>query len=71
MDTRSPLKEEDTNTDNKLPATVVQEILRIVSSIEYGSVEVVVHDNKVVQIEYREKFLLNDHGIVRCKLSHL
>lgn len=35
--------------------TVEQEILRAVARIEYGSVEVVIHDGKVVQIECREK----------------
>ncbi|MEQ1720080.1 MAG: YezD family protein [Nitrosomonas sp.] len=70
MDKHLSPKEENTSTENKLPAIIAQEILRVVSSIEYGSVEVVVHDSKVVQIEYREKIRLNDHGIVRRKLSH-
>lgn len=56
MDKHLSPKEENTSTENKLPAIIAQEILRIVSSIEYGSIEVVVHDSKVVQIEYREKF---------------
>jgi hypothetical protein len=43
------------NTDKKIPVDVAQEILRVVASIEYGSVEVVIHENKVVQIECREK----------------
>ena len=70
MDKHLRPKEENTDTENKLPAMIAQEILRVVSSIEYGSVEVVVHDSKVVQIEYREKIRLNDHGIVIRKLSH-
>lgn len=40
----------------RLPAEIKQEILRAVASIAYGSVEVVIHDGKVVQIECREKF---------------
>ena len=39
----------------RVPADIKQEILRAVAGIEYGSVEVVIHDGKVVQIECREK----------------
>lgn len=48
--------------DKKIPAEVAQEILRAVASIEYGSVEVVIHENKVVQIECREKIRVNQNG---------
>jgi hypothetical protein len=41
--------------DGPVAATIEQEILRAVARIEYGSVEVVIHDGKVVQIECREK----------------
>ena len=41
--------------DSPVAATIDQEILRAVARIEYGSVEVVIHDGKVVQIECREK----------------
>jgi hypothetical protein len=41
--------------DSPAAATIEQEILRAVARIEYGSVEVVIHDGKVVQIECREK----------------
>jgi hypothetical protein len=39
----------------RVPADIKQEILRAVAGIEYGSVEVVIHGGKVVQIECREK----------------
>lgn len=55
MDKHLPPQEENTDTENKLSAIVAQEILRVISSIKYGSVEVVIHDSIVVQIEYREK----------------
>ena len=42
-------------TDKRLLTDVEKEILRAVSQIEYGSVEVVIHDGKIVQIECREK----------------
>jgi hypothetical protein len=46
---------EDGQTDKRLTAEVEQEILRAIARIDYGSIEVVVHDGKVVQIECREK----------------
>jgi hypothetical protein len=46
---------EDRRTDSRLSPEVEQEILRAIARIDYGSIEVVVHDGKVVQIECREK----------------
>ena len=40
-------------------ADVIQEIVDAVTSIDYGSVEVVIHDGKVVQIECRRKIRVN------------
>ncbi len=34
---------------------VTQQILRALQEIRYGSVEIVIHDSKVVQIERKEK----------------
>ena len=39
----------------RIPMDIKQQILCAIANIEYGSVEVVVHDGKVVQIECREK----------------
>ena len=46
---------QDGQTDRRLSAEIEQEILRAIARIDYGSIEVVVHDGKVVQIECREK----------------
>jgi len=46
---------EDGQTDRRLSPEVEQEILRAIARIDFGSIEVVVHDGKVVQIECREK----------------
>jgi hypothetical protein len=46
---------EEGQTDKRLSPEVEQAILRAISRIDYGSIEVVVHDGKVVQIECREK----------------
>ena len=41
---------------------VEQEILRAVRSLHYGSVEIIIHDSKVVQIERKEKIRLDQSG---------
>ncbi|MER2511110.1 MAG: YezD family protein [Nitrosomonas ureae] len=48
-----------THKSNQLNTDVIEEILSAVTSIEYGSVEVVIHDGRVVQIECRKKIRLN------------
>jgi len=53
----------------KIPVEVAQEILRAVANIEYGSIEIVIHDNRVVQIECREKIRVNQSGASRKTLK--
>ena len=43
------------NAGKRIPVEIRQQILRAIANIEYGSVEVIVHDGKVMQIESREK----------------
>jgi hypothetical protein len=38
---------------------VTQQILRALQEIRYGSVEIVIHDSKVVQIERKEKIRID------------
>jgi hypothetical protein len=45
----------DLNAAPPAPDDVDSRILQAVRSLDYGSVEVVVHDSRVVQIERREK----------------
>lgn len=43
-------------SQDSLPqAAVVQEILRAIEQLRFGSVEITVHDGRVTQIERREK----------------
>lgn len=44
--------------DGQADSSPEQEILRAIASIEYGSVEVTIHDGRIVQIECREKIRL-------------
>jgi hypothetical protein len=41
-----------------LPASVIQEITRQLRGLRFGSVEIVVHEGAVTQIERREKVRL-------------
>jgi hypothetical protein len=41
--------------DKRIPLNIKQQVLHAIANIEYGSVEVIIHDNKVVQIECRKK----------------
>jgi len=53
---------------NACPAArddVDSRILQAVRSLDYGSVEVVVHDSRVVQIERREKVRFDEPGTRR------
>jgi len=51
-------KTETTTPATGLPADVQREILRAINGIQFGSVEIVIHDSRVVQIEAREKIRL-------------
>jgi hypothetical protein len=42
------------------PETVEGEILRAVREVRYGSVEITIHDSRVVQIERREKVRVSE-----------
>lgn len=48
-----------------VPQDVQKEILRIISGIDYGSVEIVIHGRQVVQIEARQKKRFGDSGKTR------
>lgn len=45
----------DSAPRNVLPAEVAQEIFAAITGLRFGSVEITVHDSKVVQIERKEK----------------
>ena len=42
-------------TDTEWNADLEQQILRAIKQVRYGSVEIIIHDSKVVQIERKEK----------------
>jgi len=46
----------DTAGRTALPPEVLSQIVKAIGQIRYGSVEVSIHDSRVVQIESREKW---------------
>ena len=50
------------HVDPGLAPEVEREIARAVAGIAYGSVEIVIHDGKVVQIERKEKTRFPQNG---------
>jgi hypothetical protein len=46
-------------TDNEWDPNLEQQILRAIKHVRYGSVEIIIHDSKVVQIERKEKIRFN------------
>jgi hypothetical protein len=59
MDESDVRKIGDTPDARRLPPEVEQEVARAIARIDYGSVEIVVHDGRVVQIECREKIRID------------
>ncbi len=45
--------------EDKAHSQLTQEILRALQEIRFGSLEVVIHDSKVVQIERKEKIRID------------
>ena len=48
--------------DSDVPQEVVEGVLRAIRGIRYGSVEIIVHEGRVVQIERKEKVRLGQQG---------
>jgi hypothetical protein len=45
-----------------LPQEVIEEINRIAADLQYGTITLVFHDGKVIQVERNEKVRLNSPG---------
>jgi len=51
-------------TENSGIQQVQDEILRAIASIQYGSVEIVIHDGKITHIECREKIRIKSNDAI-------
>lgn len=47
---------------------LAQEIIHAIKTIRYGSIEITIHDSKVVQIERREKIRLDKESSSKRQL---
>jgi hypothetical protein len=45
----------DTELSNSASAVAAEKILHMLQGIRYGSIEIVIHDSRIVQIERKEK----------------
>ena len=48
--------------DKEWSPDIERQILRVIKEVRYGSVEIIIHDSKVVQIERKEKIRLDKDG---------
>lgn len=57
------------DADKQNSRKLEQEILDAIRAIHYGSVEVIIHDSKVVQIERKEKVRFDKDGVGKGRRS--
>jgi len=50
-------------TQNQKNSEIIQEILRAIEQLRFGSIEITVHEGRVTQIERREKVRFNQERI--------
>jgi hypothetical protein len=55
---RDPQSEQDSGSENE----ILRRIASAISGVRFGSVEVVIQDSRVVQIERKEKFRFDKPG---------
>ena len=59
----NPVRQASTSPEEEELRRVEREILRSLREIRFGSLEIVIHDGRVVQIERREKVRLDRTGL--------
>ena len=57
MDT--PLQQHSNGLADETHRHLTQKILRAIQEIRYGSVEIIIHDSRIVQIERKEKIRID------------
>lgn len=58
---------QDKPTLNKINEPIVIKILQTIQSLKYGSIEIVIHNSKIVQINKTEKMRFDEEKFMRCK----
>ena len=59
----NPARQTPVSSEEEELRRVEREILRSLREIRFGSIEIVIHDGRVVQIERREKVRLDRTGL--------
>lgn len=49
----------ESNLSTELNPEVVMRVLTLLEGVRFGSLEIVIHDGRIVQIDKREKFRVN------------
>ena len=62
----TPLRSANELVDETL-RQMTQQIIRALQDIRYGSVEIIIHDSKVVQIERKEKIRIDTDSSLTTK----
>jgi hypothetical protein len=62
----TPLRPANELVDETL-RQMTQQIIRALQDIRYGSVEIIIHDSKVVQIERKEKIRIDTDSSLTTK----
>ena len=55
-------KQHSNGLGDETHSQLTQRILRVLQEIRYGSVEIIIHDSKVVQIERKEKIRIDTNS---------
>ena len=59
------IAEKPVDTEQSLPDEVLGALARLIREVRFGSIEIVVHDGRVTQIERREKVRFAQSGSTR------
>ena len=57
----------DSGLEMQPDAELLKRIIRAIREIDYGSVEIVIHNSRIVQIERREKFRFDAESPLKRK----
>ena len=60
----SPFSKAKVSLESQIEAEMLKNIMKAIHQIKYGSVEIVIHDSRIVQIERKEKIRF-DNDIAR------
>jgi hypothetical protein len=59
----SPLSEVIVDQPNGISSAIISEIISALKSIRNGSIEVAIHNSKIVQIQKKEKFRIGQRNL--------